>query len=71
MPTSPRQRRHSRAKREMLSKLAEELCTKAALNSLDLSFKSPFAVHSIRAGYSYHGGKPDDTTVVASKAVPE
>jgi hypothetical protein len=54
----------------ILSGLAEKICRQAAENSLDLSYKSPFALHAGRNGMSYRGGKPDDTTVVVSYAIP-
>jgi hypothetical protein len=50
------------------SMLAESLTKRAVYNSLDGSFRSPFAVKANKIGKAYLGGKPDDTTVVVSIA---
>ena len=51
---------------ELVRNLAVILVEKAALRSMDSSYRSPFARNAGKAGKKFMGGKIDDTTVIVA-----
>eukprot|EP00287_Rhodomonas_sp_CCMP768_P032043 CAMPEP_0202853496 /NCGR_PEP_ID=MMETSP1389-20130828/90510_1 /ASSEMBLY_ACC=CAM_ASM_000865 /TAXON_ID=302021 /ORGANISM="Rhodomonas sp., Strain CCMP768" /LENGTH=440 /DNA_ID=CAMNT_0049532045 /DNA_START=306 /DNA_END=1628 /DNA_ORIENTATION=- len=52
------------------AQLAAQLAVTASMRGQDPVYRSPFSVHAARNGIRHVGGKLDDVTVVAARAVP-
>jgi len=58
-----------KSEREVLKAIADTLARRAQALAIDEKYWSPFAMNASKYGYSTLGGKLDDITLIAARAV--